>query len=724
MMRSRGGAAALVLTVLVSFFFSAVSSADCIQAPAVVPGLSGGPVWLPPPSGPWRPELNDPRWAGGPVRFFVVRNGGTSVNDLYDGQYRVVYSGSSLYVSIQALSGPMTPDPIDVVYFGITEGGLSKKAHLFAIAPDTGDPPSAAPPPPPPGGLPVPSDATRPIPNSNATIHYYMTGDRTVASPSWCQAFPSVPTGCAVSLTAPPSWLSNVATWTNSPGVQWAVTLQINTAGLTSGSQNLLFGAEVGLPGSTVVLTSSSQSATGVVGTTINPSPATWLSFDPPGNACPAGISISPMSIGVWDGSQITDSIATQCPTTNPTCTQVTNTFRVEAQNVPAAVGTNDFAIRTRVRVADWGSQIADSNAPWNDFGIPPDVFTKPPPPSTAPVYFTKPPWGWKWNPPASGSIGTVDIDYTCTPTSGHLYCPWLSTPGAVRHQCILAEIALAPGVTGGTVQTAAAYRNMEFGPLSTHQEVATISLKGLKQATGVAADRDVYLYVQTKNLPPHGRSAIELPESKLEMARQYAAHLPAIPAPSRQRIRAAGAGPAAPIGILNLPLLTADQALTEAYPTYRVFAYYDSGQTRTVGGQARKLLVPMTPFGLYLDHKGKFFGFTHSLDFLGSPVKEIAPDFYMVRVASEGDIHVRTTITAEEQPPLPLVPDAGAGLAPDAGPVPPGPPEVHHWRCNCDMIGSTGWSPLAIGLGGLGASVFLRRARRRLRDRPSDRRP
>src|ERR1700686_27841 len=77
-------------------------SANCVQPPALLPGLSGGPVWLPPTPGStaWRAQLNDPRWSGAPVAFFPVLAGGT-LSDQFDAQYRVVQAGSQLYVSIQ-----------------------------------------------------------------------------------------------------------------------------------------------------------------------------------------------------------------------------------------------------------------------------------------------------------------------------------------------------------------------------------------------------------------------------------------------------------------------------------------------------------------------------------------------------------------------------------------------------------------------------------------------
>src|SRR5579872_3236160 len=114
--------AGLVAALAVNLYVSAAHAApDCAPPPVPVPGLSGPPVWLPPTPGStaWRAQLEDPRWAAGPVHAFAVTSaGGTQQQALY----RFVYTGGSLYVSIQALADADGTDGVDAVYFGITEG--------------------------------------------------------------------------------------------------------------------------------------------------------------------------------------------------------------------------------------------------------------------------------------------------------------------------------------------------------------------------------------------------------------------------------------------------------------------------------------------------------------------------------------------------------------------------------------------------------------------------
>jgi hypothetical protein len=702
MMRARITGAALVLATLTSFG-ARDALADCAQPPVFVPGLSGGPVWLPttawvPPGAPsWRAQLNDPRWAGGPVQFFQFQSGG-GFADQYDAQYRIVYQSGHLWVSIQTRIDPDGIDGSDAVYVGITQPGTSV-AHLFAIQPDGTSPVSD------PTGM-VPHDPAFPSTNSAASIAYFKTLD-TAVSTAWCELYPvsnpATGTGpCAAALPAPPAWLQNVATWTNSPGLDtggWAVTLQIDTAAIGASGQpvQLVLGSRVRLsstPTTILNLTSAAQTGT-LIGTTPIPAAVTtgWTSYDPLGNSCPAGISVSANTVGVWDSatSTLTNAVNTYPSATIP-CPTCTNQFRVNVQNVPLAGSAGHpgaFAVRSRIRVAEWGSTIADPNAPWNDFGIPADVFAQPQ------TYFAAAGSGWAWS--QSGSDAT--IDYTCTVQSGNRYCPFLAA--TQRHQCMLVELGVDPNATasgapGWNLRTAAVYRNMEFGSASTLSEPATISIKGLQKLTGAPADRDVYLYVETRNMPPHGPKAFELSQRDLAAARQYAMQPPPIPRNDDAR-KNRSAPPAPSATPLDLPLLTGDQALTEVYPTYRVFPYYDSGKTVTVNGAVEKVLVPMVPFGFYVNHTGALFGFNTSIAFLDATAKQIAPNFYVIRVANEGQFHVQTTITAEDRP---------AGEGP--------PPVPHQCRCNCDAVGTSPWSPLSTAVAVLGAAALGIRIRRR----------
>src|SRR5687767_7825327 len=89
-------------TLSLGAFASEARAQECLLGPAVLPGQSGPPQWFGTAGATdWRPELNDPRWAGAPVRMFVNTSAISAVDDA---QYRVLLSGNKLYVSIQVVT--------------------------------------------------------------------------------------------------------------------------------------------------------------------------------------------------------------------------------------------------------------------------------------------------------------------------------------------------------------------------------------------------------------------------------------------------------------------------------------------------------------------------------------------------------------------------------------------------------------------------------------------
>jgi hypothetical protein len=412
-------------------------------------------VWLPPSPGStaWRAQLDDPRWAGGPVSFFSFAPG----PDQTDAFYRAVATYpnapgvSQIYASIQVRLDADGPDPADSVFFGLTQGSAAAGAYLLQIFPE----PSSTPPVD--GG--VPHDPQYPRPNSPSTISLY----RRDPNPPhlW-------------SLQGNPPWLKNVATWLGSPGVSWAITFQIDTSsstGITLGNGAQVFfgtGINVGARTPIVWLTTAPQVApdAGIGGTAINQDTSAWPQLPPQGApmspnpppcvACPPGMAVFPYSIGV-----LVDGGLSSPDGGNPisTCSGCRNTFRVEVHNVPPLVGAAPFSIRARVRVADWASALGDPAAVWDPFGTPADVF------SADRSAFT-PDAGWRWGFDGGTDGGTVDIDFTCSVTDGGAYCP-SPAPGTTQsRQIMLADIALDKDALGsGSIQHAQAYRDVNYQP-------------------------------------------------------------------------------------------------------------------------------------------------------------------------------------------------------------------------------------------------------------------
>jgi hypothetical protein len=214
------------------------------------------------------------------------------------------------------------------------------------------------------------------------------------------------------------------------------------------------------------------------------------------------------------------------------------------------------------------------------------------------------------------------------------------------RHQCVLVELS-GPNLT---FTKSSVFQNMAVVPASTMRRDADISIQGLAATSGT--HRDVYLYVQTLNMP----STLRAPERPREPAE------PDRPPPSGPDVVRAGenggledgggdgndgdgnGGPVVPVGPPPPPW---EQ---ETRPVYIVHAWHDTGETFTdVNGVTRKVLEAQTSYGFYLEHQGPLFGWDHKLT--GQGLVEIAPDYYKVAVPNDGSVTVATEITALETP-------------------------------------------------------------------------
>lgn len=448
--------------------------------------------------------------------------------------------------------------------------------------------------------------------------------------------------------------------------------------------------------------------------TIIPKSPSAWGQVLAPNVAC-TGVTLTRLDVGT-----VPSPASTAVPTNTISATSV-NTFRVIARNLSDTFSGVPQAVRARIRIADWGSTVANRQfAPWRDIPglspVGPNVFVADG--SPAANNFSV---GWS-NAfvDDAGAFGRWVINYTCQNQGADTYCPKLTildgaTPAASAHQCMLIEIgAKDPAIK---FQQSAVYRNMEFVGLSGLTEPATITLEGLKAASGVDKARDVYLYVQTINMPGYGSDPIWLDAKGMAQSKRYLEFPPAQPRAEAVDMRPISARPIAvvdaskppraypQIGLFDTPVLTADQALTTAWPTYMVRVYFDTGNTSKLDGEELKVIEPMVPFGYYLEHAGPLYGFSHSIEGLdGAVLEQLEPNFYRVHIESEGKIRLRNTITAEEEPKDPC-----------ASCPPPVDKKAH---CNCRLVGAathTGLEALLLLLIGAGA------LRRRSAPRPSD---
>jgi len=623
---------------------SVAARADtCFLPPTYVPGLYGPPNWTGAAAstsnstGSW-PTLHDPRWAGAPLQSFQEGDSSGTA-----GAVRVAAEGDYLYVSYHTLVD--IPSDVDVVYFGFSlDSTTGSNAYVIEAQPITG------------------SD---PVTTDVGALWKKVGG-------TWSQS------------TDPndwDDWLTDVVTWNNPDGLEWAINFKIKAkgaggAGVSTGDFKVFFGLGLGITTGTdegvVSYTTPAVPTTGsYIDNTVLQIPAdttNWLTAKALGTTCPAGVSLSSYDIATTTHPSGSNWLYTD---------GTDNVFHIKPKNVPGRAPQLANTVRAKMWVADWGSQIADpASSAWT------------------PVYGadfnnSAGTWAWTWDTtapsgPAVGSTDGVTISFTCAKESGATFCPKLTNVTSTeteRHQCVLVELRGDPTVANSshiTFSKPAAYRNMEFQGLSTYSEEATISIQGLQAITGQAKDRDVYVYVKTDNMPKYGEEASWLPSKAMAEARRYAEHPPQAPAPAQPdgkrdadaRAKAAAAHvkgapasvPPAPAAdgktqfpdedeVLALPVLSPAEAMATVWPTYQVFAYYDTGNTITAKGKKRKILKAMVPFGYHFSHDGPHYGFSHSLTPVGTSWTEVAPNLYKVNIPNEGKIKVRVNVTAHEIP-------------------------------------------------------------------------
>ena len=681
------------LTCLATFgllaLFPTVASGQsvCVGEPSPLPGLSGPPTWdASDPSASYaRVDLHDPRWARGkPVDLGL---GGTST-------YRILYDDANdqLIVSIQAHddkdgAGNPTPALNDHIYFGIGVNSSPTSGHLVRIR------------------FPSPAAGTANEPTTVGSSDYATWQNSDGNSGSWVEDFGS----------SQPAWMLYPVVWKNNTtangnsdwGVNFKVDLTHPDIGLvdaTSVQLRITLGSRVYDEDlDNAVDLALPTGASPITNTFIQEDMTTWLFTDPLADPC-TGIALDRMQMGV--GSALGNTIDTDSGDVN------------EFVAKPTGIGFSG-QISARFRIANWGS-IADPAAGWNPIGddsVPQELDIV-----------------------NTGSGATGEIRLTCPANTATETCG-ITTPATI-HQCMLVEMQATPGNSADFVN-ASVYRNMNFGSLSTLQREASISVAGLKERTGLAEDRDVYLTELRLNMPVAGTTALVLPRADMAAVKDAVQNPRANPnqvpckrpqdacidnvcsMPCNQGKCDQSLDPRdLPGGCFCFPLtggekcdvptpdavpgsLTGEQQLESVWPTWKIFAYWDTGERETIEGVEVKKLQPMYPFGLYLDHDGTHYGFSDALAGLdGVVVNQLNSFQYRLSVESEGTATLGVTVTAEEEP----VDPGGAGGG--GGGIPP----VDPWDCVCSTPTPGSFSSTGSGFAALGLLAFAWTARRRRR--------
>jgi hypothetical protein len=427
--------------------------------------------------------------------------------------------------------------------------------------------------------------------------------------------------------------------------------------------------------------------------------PADWGPFTigPPNAACGGDVAITTTDIGTEDPSAPANSppstdIKWADPGPGPTPIPTSaNTFVARPTNRgPGTIASG--AISADFYIANWGT-LAD----WNDLGSTGDISTlwRKISGASAPTNAGSIGFGtassandiqFDWGSPAHPVTDCERYDYlpdvptsSCPGQPGRPYPTALACPGPKRrcHQCMLVELSSG---TALTFRNKSVYRNMDFvKPTSPFTREAEVSVVGLPATSGPT--RDVYLYVETLNMPKwtrrelpdgdtlivtSGRTILLGPEDTLRVPKTDTVFVgpAAITLGEGDTIRIPGQKTgnrkAALLEGVQKGLLATSE-IDSLMPTYRVHAYHATGDSMEVDGIQRPILRAQTSFGYWVDHKGAVQGWRHRLE--GAQLVQLAPNFYKIAVPNNGVANVTTTIEALGPRPLALSLHAGVSL-------------------------------------------------------------
>lgn len=611
----------------------------CIPRAQGVPGLNTAPNWFDAGAGApprrdhdpalWTGKIEDPRWVGAYNRGFGF---GTAM----EAQFRGLYMDpdwrgkKSLFLSWQILYDGSLNNGLDRLYVGFNNGGAGDTDSLILKIVAYND--SSA-------------DIVAGVPGSVQALNL------------------DAATGEGLPLANPPNWLSDTRVWLKRTPIGWVVQMYVPYA---PGIGTLYDNTGINLPDpfrffyQIYVLTPTRVGGSNAFGgfvtqkwplasanvfsgltADIYPHPAAtaWDEFHPSTGAgdpmCPTtgGVSIDYSGLGnMVDGGAPNIIIKYSQTLPQPVNTLFANVDNQTGASIPAG------GITARFRIADWGSVIMDPSAPWTDVRGGGAVTNAVPIPTGKPTVTAgnPPPLNFNW------TLNAVEI------------APYLS--GKPSDQCILVELQGA----GITFFNDSARQNHLIQPASVITKKAQISIEGLAPIPGGGPQRDVYLAVETRNMPTRrDGDTVGTPvwnRETLAVLRQRDINSKALAVLEKEGLLAALS-----TGVLDL------QSLVDLQPTYTVHVYHDTGKHLTVDSVDYPILEPQTSFGMMPDHVGPIVGWDHGLTFpAGALQEEIAPGFYRVHVPNNGKIDTTVKIHAVEPG--------------DVIPVPPGSKKWPWW--------------------------------------------
>ncbi len=287
----------------------------------------------------------------------------------------------------------------------------------------------------------------------------------------------------------------------------------------------------------------------------------------------------------------------------------------------PNVTGLADpTVVRVRFSLANWGSQLSDPTAnSWR------------PVPGGEDVQYQTAVSEARFVWPQVADSYTTTLVRNINTYLNHVWNHSLpSAPNAQNpHQCMLAELSSTdPSVV---FTRSSIYVNMNVASASVLREPALISIEGLKPIS--AGPRDVYLYLQTFNMPKVAKG-----EDPTVVQRNFDARM-------------------------NLTATHEEKQGYEVediaafFPTYIVHAYHDAGEMYQLeDGRRVPILRPQTAFGYFVQHQGPLYGWETRI----YGAEKLAENFYRLRVANHGAQYVEPAIQARESAAEPPLPDDG----------------------------------------------------------------
>lgn len=647
----------------------------CLNGPVRIPGYGTTmPQW--PGAGLGGTEssdVSDPRWGAGPLKWLYSGDSGNA-------KFRMVADSSAsprfLAVSVQVDGDDMQPGSTGTyVYLGFSseDGSEAWGVQIPAIAS---------------GGA---VGQAVPIVAGQATSYRYTGG-------AWQDPARGFPAG-EQWVTATPTRLWNDPDFVGINGADYAIELVVdlqaiglNGAGdqprVTIGVHNQFEGVggwtNYFTPNLALCGDSCPTRATDPMGGSLEEAgpfhqyPAEWTPIAALGSEC-EGVNVRPEDIGTSFGRRVTVAPSAQ------------NLFSVKPQGLNSVIDLTAGDIRAEFWMSNWGT--GPSPASWVHVPNSPGVLS-------------------------SGSATQIDVQCPNSSTGGDV----CSTSIVTRcyqdladedgdgdedeficpqdfHQCLQVQLSASQGaIDRVSFGQPSAYINTRFGHLSDLNEVAQINVKGLQALLGNANDRDIYLLVKARNMPPADDQRRTMDVDALDALRAqvdewyreehgYCSNpngvcvnsqcitpcdatnpYPCYPfgtqityegqcycQPSYYYAEACEAPSVSPAGggvNYDVSALNGSQKLRAEYPTLEVYPFYDNGKRAVIDGQTRVGLVAMPKFDMHVDHVGDFYGFLWGLTAVdGSALQRIGDEWYKITVPNEGSTDIRMLISAEEQP-------------------------------------------------------------------------